>query len=376
MKNWPQLNRTHILAISQGTFESVDSFNVTELDTNSSAPDSGSDWYMEGWQQSLDPSLVPSEPIMPSQQVPIRDDDQLLQGKDINWARVIKYLSQNKPSRLHDILPDRSLVESLICATINGDQIPCSVLARVPSVQAVSKCETLFHESVLWDSNDPRVVELERHIRRHPTIEKFGSEEYASQEYLEFDEAEEQREAMEEQLEEQQHEDRLRTEMSNMEVIRMRLRFEADDYANPRALVGARLAIHSGSQVGSITHQVYQLEPGNWYTYYIDRYDHIRLPPPYNTRCYDYDLNRNNWRQRADWLRKSRERIHQLIRRQAKSDKPIKDYAEALRMRSMGKVSIECHWLQLQSTKEIHRVSVSVLRNKFAFVKISKVTSS
>lgn len=359
-KNFPRLNMTHLLAISQGTFVSVDNFSVSSQEASTLT--SGPYWQLDEWRQSSDtPETLPlvdlaemaaaTAAAMVSQQ---NQSNQLANNNktsggihikvlpgfnEINWLRVLRFLSENKPARMYDLLPNNSLVDSLVCANINGDQIPCEDLARVQSIQEVSRCETLFHEPALWDTDDPRVQELERHIERHPTKIDLDSNKYDDQEYLEFDEETERREGLEEEMEEQQHEHRLRMDMNNMEVVRLRLRFNAEDYANPRQLVGSRLAIHSGSMIGQITHKMYKLEPGYWYTFYIYRSDYIRLPPPYSTNCYDYDLNRRQWRQRTRWLRNSRDKINELTRRQAKSSTPIKEYVEVLKMRSIGKVS-------------------------------------
>jgi hypothetical protein len=330
-RNFPHLNRTHFLAISQGTFVSVNNFSVNDerLDSSSSStaatlpPVTLANRKLSEWQDGSD------------------DYDPALRNNEIHWGRVLRFLTENKPARMHDLLPSGSIIDSLVCANIHGDKIDCEQLARLKSIQHYAKCETLFHESAMWDSDDPRVRELERSIARHPSMLKPSAED-ENQELFEFNEDVERRQAVDEMLEEQLKEERLRVDMLTMEVIRLRVRFDAQDYSNPKAEVGARLAIHSSSIIGSIGHKAHQLQPGNWYTFYIDRKDYKRLPPPHSTRCYEYDSNRRHWRERARWLRGSREHIRQLILEQANTSQPIKEYVEALRLRSMGKVSTVC----------------------------------
>lgn len=332
-KNFAHLNETHFLAISQGTFFSVDNFTLSDR----------VDPQTEQAREWLHFESVPLHELAQSQP---EEMPQSNMRSEIDWPRVMRYLTKNKPSRMYDTLPADSIIDSLLCANINGDQIACQNLARVHSVQQRSHCETLFHDSALWDSRDPNVQELERNIARKPINLQFGVDEYENVEFLEFDPEQERRESLETDIEEQQNEDRLRLEMDNMEVIRLRVNFGADDYANPRSLVGARLAIHASSRLGEITHMVYKLEPGNWYTYYIDRSDYRRLPPPYSTACYEYDLNRNTWRDRARWLYTARDHIYELIKSQAHSEEPLQEYVEILRLRSLSKVSVASSFVE------------------------------
>lgn len=342
-EDFAELNTTHFLAMSHGRFYSATNFTLREGISESERLDL---FKQENWYES------PYE-LQPSRNSDVLagayNDDQTteangtdsrpLDERDINWVKVTRKLTRARPAGFYDVVPKNLFVDSLVCATISGDKIPCDQLRTIPSIQEKTICHTFFHDSVLWDPSEPAVADLERHLRRHPILLNFGNEGSNPEALLEFEPGEESREQLEEELDERLNEERMRLDMDNKEIIRIRVNFSAHDYANPRVLVGGRLTVHSSSTLGEITHKSSRIEPGNWYIYYVERSDYQRLPAPYSTNCHDYNSNRYVWRARRALMDKNTDHYLKLIARQTNASRMLPEYADFLRKRTMGKVS-------------------------------------
>ena len=349
-RNYADLNTTHFLAMSRGGFYSINNFSLTATPRKGNyTPPSA--WY--GIDSSIPPTDIHSDKRHESSNTTNTlngtsvDGDsgsgesisEPLDESSINWVKVARVLSKFRPAGHFSVLPSHSIVDSLVCATIGGERVTCDKMREITSLQEAALCRTLFHDSVMWDKSTTSVRELEQNLKPEKIVfGKIGATSGSS--LVEFDDELNNREHHDELNDERSNEGRLRVEMENMEIVRVRINFHSHDYANPRGLVGARLAIHSSSSLGEIVHVSYRIEPGNWYTYYIERSDHQRLPPPYSTKCYAYQSNRNDWQLHTQDLAKTFKYKHKLMMEQANTpERMLPEYAQFLRSRAMGRVS-------------------------------------
>ena len=338
-RNFAQYNESHFLAISMGTFYSLNNFTLSKGNLSSISPTRSqlSEWL--GEEMASHRATAASKGQQPQQQSLTTDEQEL----EINWIQVIRHLTRRRPRGHFDVTPqDDSLVDTLICANIWGDQLPCRRLRRLKSIQRASLCHTMFHDTVLWDSaNDSSVRLLEEAIAQKPATFKFGDRLMDGNEYMALDLEAEARDQLEAEQQQARELDQMRVDMMNSEMIRMRVNFGRQDYANHRGLVGGRLIVHPNSVIGEISHKSYELKPGYWYTFYIERSDHQRLPPPYNTQCFDYRASRMDWGQRLAYFERVRAQTNEAMHRQAASaGKADEFYGRVLRLRSMGRVSM------------------------------------
>ena len=344
-ENFPQYNMSHFLAISLGTFQSVDNFSLVSPPSYNPQQ---IDW-MYGDQLSTSTSASVSASVGSSSTAAPSESSSRARNPtfhDIDWIRVLKFFAKDKPSGHFKVTPSYDFIETLLCANVWGEQMPCSKLRRITTLQQASLCSTLFHESVFWDSREPAVKKLEQAIRRKPSTVRYGSQISDGLHLLEPEVGGAEPAGLGEEEEGEEggnlgEEGTPNIDFANMEMIRIRINFNRNDYANKRVVVGGRFAVHSSSIVGEVTHKAYGLAPGNWYNYYIERFDYQRLPPPYSTKCYDYDSSRYVWLDRARMINSTRARVKRLIEEQARSpDRLIPRYGEVLKLRAMGKVSL------------------------------------
>jgi len=307
--NFPRLNATHLMAISMGTFYSYDNFT---LETPRSK------------------NISSSEDSIGRDQEIARADK--LTSDKIVWSEVADYLSRKTPRGTFSFLADDEFIDDIVCANIWGENMPCKNLKRIETVQLGAACFTLFMGAVLWDQSDPAVQELDRALSMNPGVVRFGDGQLLGEDQLvEFSDLREDGGGRQEQGE---------VDMGHMEMLRIRLNFKADDYANNKSEVGGLFAIHAPNVLGIMSHISYQVEPGYWYNYYIERFEYKRLPPPYKTNCYDYERSRHVWKEREKWMAENWDRILELIHEQAlKPGSLVQEYVEYLRKRSLGMVS-------------------------------------
>lgn len=339
--NYPELNESHYMAMTLGTFHSAHNFTLEPAASPNLVTRSQlSEWFGDDISPLQQPSYGMQQKQEQQQAMRKQESDKLPPETEINWAQVIRHLSGRRPSGHFRIVPqDDRLIDTLICANVWGEQMPCRHLRRIQSIQHAALCHTMFHDSVLWDASEPSVRQLESAIARRPATIKFGDHAMDGDEYMELDPEAERQEEVEEEEMQRKDEGYLRIDMANMEMIRMRINFQSQDYANHRGLVGGRLAVHTNSLIGEISHKSYELKPGYWYTYYVERSDYQRLPPPYSTHCFDYDAGRYHWNERLRQLNATRRQIYELTVQQAHTNHLLPRYADILRMRSMGRVS-------------------------------------
>lgn len=314
--HFPEYNLTHFIAMTFGTFYSLDNFTL---------PEKGREYH------SIDDQLEDKN-IKPSS----------LGEADIDWLLVATYLSKREVGASFKFKPLHDLVDTVTCANIWGDQMPCQNFKRIISLQQHASCVTLFHDSTFWDRSDFAVQELDALIRTNPSSTRILSDRNSPEndvdtELIDLKDSDLNPES------EKSNDDplKLKIEMSNMEVLRLRINFQVEDYANLRAIVGATLSVHAKSEIATMNHIVYHIEPGLWYSYYLERFDYRRLPAPYETNCYDYQQNRNDWIEKMTRDDANKLEIHELIKRQASSPhKLVPEYVNSLRQRSLGSVSI------------------------------------
>lgn len=318
-ENFPLLNNSHFVAISQGTFFSEDNFTV-----------------------SLEPN------------VDLEDQ--------VHWPSVKKYLVGRNMEADYKVTANYSIFRSITCANMEGVHMPCAKLRQVESFQLHRNCWTLFHDSVLWDRRSEQVRELEEAMRHNPSTALIGSEDPAAVNYSYTGpaEAHEPEESIRARVLARDPLGEASIEMGNSEIVRIRLNLRPDDYADTRLVKGAVLSVHTNSAIGFMRHIVYDLQPGLWYNYYINRFDYKRLPAPYKSNCFDYDANRVVWLDRKKWMNDQSERLselaHQVIQLASRCTKsadprddshwydegPAGEYAASLRNRSLSLVSILC----------------------------------
>lgn len=338
-RNFPHLNDTHFIAITQGTFYSVDNFTV---DMN----------------RTIDFGYLPEKDDPFSKRMEMTEME-----KYIDWNIVGPFLANNTIVGMFNMLPDYDIVDTVTCATIWGEQLPCQKLKRIETIQEEASCRTLFHKAAFWDSQDPAVQELEIALKNQPDQIGFGKYGSITSGALLQDGMDEEtnqnsndegsfttteggsisgRRQSLNKHEQDEDETRVRVEVSHMEVLRVRLDFRRNDYKNKRLLIGGKLSIHPNSALGSrtVSHIGYNIRPGFWYNYYIQRFDYRYLPPPYSTKCYEYQ----EMSQRKMTVSESQvKELNELMRRQLESPgKLIERYGEVLRLRSLGGVSK--HW--------------------------------
>lgn len=75
------------------------------------------------------------------------------------------------------------------------------------------------------------------------------------------------------------------------ELVEILLDFEPLQHADFQFDVGGKIMVHSTGQVGSARDTSHSLTPGNSYDILVRRYMSTRLPPPYQSNCYDYRVH-------------------------------------------------------------------------------------
>lgn len=367
-RNFPNLNESHFLAISYGTFYSVDNFTLDFGPNNTHR-------HMDGdEEEECDDELhiefagstshrYGSCELSPSSSSSTTNEKSSTAANNrpnIDWFKVLRFLTKRYLHRAYDVWPSYDLVDRLTCANLWGDEMPCAQLNRIKSFQQGHMCDTLFHDSVFQDSEDPAVQELEIALIKNPSKVIWGDK-YGDLQMVDlYDDLYNTDDGVESggsgsgtRRDAPAAGGQRRTELGNMEMIRMRIDFRSGDYANNRTVIGGILAIHPSSVIGTMDHIVYNIEPGYWYNYYIERFDYKRLPPPYNTHCYNYQQNRYQKKMRGTatttngeqtfgtWSREDRMQIMSIIKKQAaQPGEPLEDYVNYLRKRSLSGVSI------------------------------------
>lgn len=384
---YPELNDTHFRAITLGTFYSVNNFTLPDSPRKKDQQNHPTNGSVD-----IKPSMVLFETLSTA-----NDGDASIDKNEnnikfpwvgkvnlkpdpdgIDWVKVGRYLSNRTAGGSFNYLPTYDLIDSITCANVWGDHMPCQNFKRILTVQRAASCVTLFHDSTIWDQQDPAVQELDdalaknpsstlrwcldlsegcntNNLKFDPSAEPHSDHHHNDNNHLYHNLSVNQQDAASNTSEPpsatdeaayiaheaaQAQQGKFRVEMSNMEIIRLRLNFRLDDYADMRSVPGGWLTVHSNSVIGMINHIAYSIEPGSWYTYYIERFDYYRLPAPYSTKCYNYEENRYTAvavrREMAD----RRSEIQQLIREQTRSpNKLVPEYVASLRRRSMGGVS-------------------------------------
>lgn len=372
-KHHPELNETHYLAISLGTFYSVDNFTIDEQDRREGEQlakkmESIRILFETNWQTDrvgLDYAALGETPLnqrlldMNSPQGTNNQTSMSL-ASQIDWVRVAMFLSNMTINGTSQHLPEQDIVEQVDCANIWGDNLPCKNLKRIKSIQNNMACVTLFHDSIFWDDRNPGVGELDNHVvlyksgvaarsasmqvARGGAATPWSTSETNAQISITSDVnegillklSETQVQAINESLGLKEN----FVEMGTMEMLRLRLNFRKDDYADKRITIGAHISIHSNNFIGLINHVSYFVEPERWYSYYIERLDFKRLRSPYTDNCYDFEQNRLVWWDRIKWREENLASIWDSIHRQGRSpDALLNEYRDNHRRLSMGNVS-------------------------------------
>lgn len=311
--NYPGYNVSHFIAITFGTFYSLDNFTLPEKVNNFFPID-----------DQIDERNVKGSSLNES---------------DVDWLVVATFLSKRGVAQSVRFKPPYDFVDTVTCANIWGDQMPCEKFKRITSIQQHSTCVTLFHDSTFWDKSELAVQELDDALKYIPTSTSVLGDRNSEDISQIFDLSDDDLNLGISKSDDDPF--KLKLEMGNMEVLRLRINFRVEDYANTRAIVGGTLAVHTKSEIAAMNHIVYPIEPGLWYSYYLERFDYRRLPAPYETNCYNYEENRNDWFARQTLDQENKWKINELIKRQANSPhKLIPEYVTSLRRRSLGSVSI------------------------------------
>lgn len=392
-KDYPEYNASHFLAISMGTFYSLNNFTIdtnrlkalgtgkVEHESNAYFVESNNDDIASETNLSLSTDMANRIRPKPARKSPY--------PLEIDWVRVVKFLSNATVLNHLKLIPKHSLFENIVCANIWGEKMPCNKLRRLKSIQSRAICETLFHESVMYDSHEPAVEELELASLRKPATMIFGDKSSDGNGLLQISDTNSDNEKSswsffsladdlsaklsdierlkpsrffhenqklidklnknnqlfatneEEEADMERNKGDLRVEMVSKEIVRLRINFRGEDYANFRNVVGAKFSIHSNAMISDMSHKSYRILPGHWYAYYIDRFDYKRLPPPYDSRCYDYTMSsRSNWLNRMEWFNETKNRVLELLRAQSKkTDKISPELVSMYRKRSLSRVS-------------------------------------
>lgn len=78
------------------------------------------------------------------------------------------------------------------------------------------------------------------------------------------------------------------TSFDSHEVAELRVNFGPLKHGDVHQDIGGKITIHSTGHVGSIRDVAHTILPGNKYEVIVQRYMSKRLPPPYESNCYDY----------------------------------------------------------------------------------------
>lgn len=352
-EKYPHLNESHYLAISQGTFRSVNDFT---LNTSSIREGEEVTRELQRMRQAFSDRAMSEkdwERLMTNRTIRTLSNEERSRqsssssssfshkppiSSEIDWLKVAEYLSNGTIAGAINHLPKRDLVEKVDCANVWGKNVPCSRLERRFNIQNGMACVTLFHDSIFWDTNYPAVREVESELAKHPAKIVFGVDEplldgnvapmQLSQEDLV-------------QIDKAANAEDNSVEMNGNEMIRVKLNLRGDDYANPSAKVGAYISVHSNNYIGLINHNSDWTQVGRWHIYYIERFDYKRLPYPYKDNCYDYEQNRYVYSKRIKWENENSDLVHKLIQEQSRQlNVPNQEYARMMRLMTQGSVSI------------------------------------
>lgn len=346
-KHNPRLNESHFLAMTLGTFNGVDNFSLNALDlANREEVSKSLDTMRRGF-FALDPGSNNNNNNNLNINLNINNNNEQRGRKaaaptrmlsaQIDWSMVANYLSNMTIAGSKAYLPHRDLVDQVNCADIWGENVPCARLERIFHIQNEMACVTLFHDSIFWDPSYEPVRQVESELARHTSKVTFGqgnSPDGRSVDNLiklSQDEIADINRSVQ---------DIKSVEMNVFEMIRVKLNFRANDYANRRTDVGALVSVHSNNFIGLINHNRDFVQPGRWYTYYIERFDHKRLEYPYRDNCYDYEQNRYVFSKRIKWEQNNADYFTKLVHKQASNlGQIINEYGHSLRQTTLGSVS-------------------------------------
>lgn len=371
---FPDYNMSHYLAISFDTFYSIDNYSIPtyldilsneielvgpeELDQNRFNYNSQIDSTNTS---SLIPPAAPppstttiTTPSLLSQQQfdTVHSPLSAVNESLINWSKVVKFLTGDKPAGTFNIIPSYDMIDNLVCANIWGDHISCDKLKKIQSIQDGSSCVTLFHDSIFYDEKSPGVRELNSELKDQKIDEvKFADNIYdgddSGLDIIEFNDDnnnDENKFYLEDDNDGQfKSGDELKEQvtMNTREVIRIKLNFRDSDYMDNGVKPSGMISIHSNSHIGDMSHVNYNLVPGFWYNYYIERFDFKRLPAPYNSNCYNYTKYTSVWTKKTKELWSNIKEVHNIIYKQVQSmGKLLPEYAKSVRERSIGSVSV------------------------------------
>lgn len=317
--SFPDYNESHYLAMSHDTFYSADNFTLPDVAYNQL--DEGS------------------------------NDTKTMNLTKISWSKVISAISNETVAGSFKFLPTYDLVDTVTCANIWGDQLPCKNLKRIMSIQQGISCITLFHDSALYNQDDTAVRELESSLERTTSTKRTTAKRRGDG--MQVINLDENKLEVEQRREDDQDPRKVRIEMSNMEVLRMRIDFRPKDYIQKKANIGGLLSVHSNSEVAKVDHIVHTIESGFWYSYYIERFDYQRLPAPYKSNCHNYKQEVHNFEERKRKLKINEAKYTTELIRKMVEEKPRKmypEYIKSLRQRTLGQVSkMASRWRHLES---------------------------
>uniref|UniRef100_A0A6G1S798 Amiloride-sensitive cation channel 2, neuronal n=1 Tax=Aceria tosichella TaxID=561515 RepID=A0A6G1S798_9ACAR len=163
-------------------------------------------------------------------------------------ANITKILIESPIRKLME-MSRSSMIKDINCNTAWGEQINCENLRIVESFQG-SPCYTAFYlGSLLEAMSTGKAFDFKSSlINGTRKLNSFESHEIG-------------------------------------EII---IDFDPLQHGDTHQDIGGKLSIHSTAHVGSIKDVAYTILPGYRYEIIIERSMSKRLPPPYDTKCYDY----------------------------------------------------------------------------------------
>ncbi|XP_054153846.1 acid-sensing ion channel 1A-like [Oppia nitens] len=73
------------------------------------------------------------------------------------------------------------------------------------------------------------------------------------------------------------------------EIMKFEIDFEPNEYTTTELPVSGRIQIHDNTEIGNSLSNVYSIEPGFYYQFYIRRQSTQMLPSPFQTNCLNYE---------------------------------------------------------------------------------------
>lgn len=176
-------------------------------------------------------------------------------------ADIAKIVVESPISKLMN-MSRSSMIKDINCNTAWGKQINCENLPIVESYQG-SPCYTAFFMgSLLYAMSTGKAYDFSSSLINGSR--KFGA-------------------------------------FQSHEIGEIKVDFEPLQHGDTHQDIGGKLSIHSTGHVGSIKDVAHTILPGHRYEVIVERSMSKRLPPPYDTLCYDYKFENSPKFQEGQW---------------------------------------------------------------------------